>query len=46
VSAPDDAYEVGYCRPPKNTQWNKGQLGNRGPKKRKSVSVATVEIID
>ena len=22
------SYEVGYCRPPKRTQWQKGQCGN------------------
>jgi Family of unknown function (DUF5681) len=46
VSAADDAYEVGYGRPPKETRWKKGQSGNPGPKKRRPASVATVEIID
>jgi Family of unknown function (DUF5681) len=46
VNAPDDAYEVGYGRPPKETRWKKGQSGNAGPKKRGPASVATVEIID
>lgn len=46
VRAPDDAYEVGYGRPPQETRWKKGQSGNPGPKKRRSASVATVEIID
>jgi hypothetical protein len=45
LNAPDDAYQVGYGRPPKETRWKKGQSGNAGPK-RKSGSVATVEIID
>jgi Family of unknown function (DUF5681) len=46
LSAADDAYEVGYGRPPKETRWKKGQSGNPGPKKRRPASVATVEIID
>jgi hypothetical protein len=46
LSAPDNDYEVGYGRPPTETRWRKGQSGNPGPKKRKPVSVATVEIID
>jgi Family of unknown function (DUF5681) len=46
LSAPDEDYAVGYCRPPMETQWKKGQSGNGGPKKRKSTPVATVEIID
>jgi len=46
MSAPDDAYEVGYGRPPIETRWKKGQSGNSGPKKRKPASVATMEIID
>jgi hypothetical protein len=46
LNATDDAYEVGYGRPPKGTRWKKGQSGNAGPKKRRSGSVATVEIID
>ena len=40
MSAPDDAYEVGYGRPPIETRWKKGQSGNSGPKKRKPASVA------
>jgi hypothetical protein len=46
VSAPDDAYEVGYGRPPKGTRWKKGQSGNASAKKRRPAAVATVEIID
>jgi Family of unknown function (DUF5681) len=46
LSALDDAYEVGYGRPPKETRWKKGQSGNPGPKKRRLAAVATVEIID
>jgi hypothetical protein len=46
LSAADGAYEVGYCCPPKETRWKKGQSGNPGLKKRKPASVATVEIID
>ena len=39
----DDA--VGYRRPPKRTQWRKGQCGNP-TRKRKSVPRGTAEIID
>lgn len=46
MSGPDDAYEVGYGRPPQETRWKKGQSGNPGPKRRRTASVATVEIID
>ena len=46
MRAPDDAYEVGYGRPPHETRWKKGQSGNPGPKRRRSAAVATVEIID
>jgi hypothetical protein len=38
-------YEVGYCRPPKHTQYIKGQSGN--PKnKRKPVSQTFARLID
>ena len=46
MSAPDEDYVVGYGRPPRETRWKKGQSGNAGLKKRRSASVATVEIID
>ena len=46
MNAPDDAYEVGYGRPPKETQWKKGQSGNAGPKRSRAASVGTIEIID
>jgi Family of unknown function (DUF5681) len=46
VSASEDAYKVGYGRPPMENRWKKGQSGNAGPKKRRSAPVATVEIID
>lgn len=39
----DDA--VGYRRPPKRTQWRKGQCGNP-TRKRKSVPRGAAEIID
>src|ERR1700722_3363322 len=39
----DDA--VGYRRPPKQTQWQKGQCGN-STRKRKSVPRGAAEIID
>jgi len=38
-------YEVGYCRPPKRTQWQKGQCGN--PKRiRKQTPKPVVDMID
>jgi Family of unknown function (DUF5681) len=38
-------YEVGYCRPPKRTQWRKGQCGN--PKRiRKHKPKPIVDMID
>jgi hypothetical protein len=38
-------YEVGYKRPPKHTQWQKGQCGN--PKRQHKLAVkGTVELID
>ena len=46
MNAPGDAYEVGYGRPPKETQWKKGQSGNAGAKKRRPAAVATVEIVE
>ena len=49
IFAPPDAdppsYEVGYCRPPKRTQWRKGQCGN--PKRiRKQNPKPIVDMID
>jgi hypothetical protein len=39
------SYEVGYCRPPKRTQWQKGQCGN--PKRiRKQTPKPVVDMID
>ncbi|HMF05875.1 MAG TPA: DUF5681 domain-containing protein [Methylocella sp.] len=39
------SYEVGYCRPPKRTQWQKGQCGN--PKRiRKQNPKPIVDMID
>ena len=39
------SYEVGYCRPPKRTQWRKGQCGN--PKRmRKKNPKPVVDMID
>jgi hypothetical protein len=38
-------YEVGYCRPPKRTRWQKGQCGN--PKRiRKQNPKPIVDMID
>ena len=39
------SYEVGYCRPPKRTRWQKGQCGN--PKRiRKQNPKPVVDMID
>jgi Family of unknown function (DUF5681) len=39
------SYEVGYCRPPKRTQWQKGQCGN--PKRiRKQNPKPVLDMID
>src|SRR5262245_50134231 len=38
-------YEVGYCRPPKNTQWKKGQCGNPTGKRKRPYKTV-MEIID
>ena len=46
MRAPGDAYEVGYGRPPLETRGKKRQSGSPGPKRRRTASVATVEIID
>lgn len=35
---PDD-YEVGYAKPPKHTQWKKGQSGNKSGKSKKAESL-------
>ncbi len=36
---PEASYEVGYCKPPKDTQWQKGQSGNPSGKKKKEESL-------
>ncbi len=38
-------YEVGYGRPPKETQWKKGQSGNSNPR-RSARDRSTVEMIE
>jgi hypothetical protein len=40
-----DDYEVGYRRPPKRTQWKKGQSGNPG-RRRARRAATTAEIIE
>ena len=39
------SYEVGYCRPPKRTQWQKGQCGNPN-RIRKQIPKPIVDMID
>jgi Family of unknown function (DUF5681) len=39
------SYAVGYCRPPKRTQWQKGQCGNPN-RIRKRTPKPVVEMID
>ena len=46
MSAPDEAYEVGYGRTPKGTRSKKGRSENTSAKKHRPAAVATVEIID
>ncbi|WP_170482386.1 DUF5681 domain-containing protein [Ruegeria arenilitoris] len=36
---PDEPYDVGYKKPPKHTQWSKGQSGNPTGKKKKEQSL-------
>jgi len=35
----EDTYDVGYGKPPKHTQWQKGQSGNPSGKKKKEQSL-------
>ena len=46
--ADSDDYEVGYGRPPKATQFKKGQSGNRGGRRRKSgpIKIDPLRILD
>jgi hypothetical protein len=46
VSAPGEAYEVGYGRTPKGTRSMKGRSANTSAKKHGPAAVVTVEIID
>jgi hypothetical protein len=40
-----DDYEVGYKRPPKRTQWKKGESGNRN-RRRSRRPLRLIEVID
>ena len=45
MTSPPDDYEVGYKRPPKRTQWKKGQSGN--PRRRyPAATLSALETID
>lgn len=48
VANEDDDYEIGYGKPPKHSQFKKGQSGNsKGrPKKRKSIQELIQEELD
>jgi hypothetical protein len=43
--SPAEGYKVGYKRPPKNTQWKKGQCGN-AKRQYKRAPKGTVALID
>jgi hypothetical protein len=45
MKIPAEKHEVGYCRPPKRTQWRKGQCGNPN-RVRKQTPKPIVELID
>ena len=46
MSAPDEAYEVGYGRTPKGTRSKKGRSENTSAKKHRTSRCGYVEIID
>ena len=46
TTAGEDAYEVGYCKPPVATRFKKGQSGNPGGRPKKEPSRRRLEPID
>ena len=43
---PDEDYEVGYKRPPKNTRWKKGQSGNRRGRTKGQLNLKTELLLE
>jgi hypothetical protein len=44
MTTPPDDYKVGYGRPPRETQWKKGQSGN--PRRKPARTESMVDMVD